>query len=236
MLLKAEEKGRKTVMCNESVEDVSIEDLLLGIEYKNNNLENSLYNNTLIEKMIMKRVTYDGLFEDVKKACIKLQGKSTIRLEDERNDFLDNMLDSAGYRTKDQTRFGFTEAQNLGENDVQILNDEGIVYSIIESMNLDGIDKSYMEKHWKKIFKYDAVGLKENFILTYASVKNFNGFWGKYKQALLKCEFEYPIVKGYDIDVDFADMRIFKTRHIRNEMEVYINHIAIKMHISNLTP
>lgn len=231
MLLKAEEKDRKTVMCNESVEDVSIEELLLGIDNRNDTLDDLFYNNISTENTKIKAITYEGLFEDIKKACIKLQGKSTIKLEDERNDFLDNMLDSAGYRTKDQTRFGFTELKNLGENDIQVLNHDGIIFSIIEGMNLESINKKYMEKHWKKIFKYDAVGLKENFILTYASVKNFNDFWKKYKQTLLECEFEYPIVKSDDIKVDFADMRIFKTRHIRNEMDTYITHIAIKMHI-----
>ena len=68
-------------------------------------------------------------------------------------------------------------------------------------------------------------------MLTYASVKNFNSFWDKYKKALLDCEFEYPIKESYDIEVDFADMRVFKTIHIRNERKVCINHIGIKMHI-----
>lgn len=231
MLLKAEEKGRRTVMCNESVEDVSIEELLLGIENSNDTLEDLFYNGISIEDIKLKGITYEGLFEDIKKACIKLQGKSTIRLEDQRNDFLDNMLESAGYRTKDQTRFGFTELGNIGENDIQILNHDGIIFSIIEGMNLESINKSYMEKHWKKIFKYDAVGLKENFIVTYASVKDFNSFWVKYKQTLLECEFEYLIEKCDDIDVDFADMRILKARHIRNERDTYTTHIAIKMHI-----
>jgi len=141
------------------------------------------------------------------------------------------MLDSAGYRTKDQTRFGFTESKNLGENDIQVLTNDGTIFSIIEGMNLASIDKEYMGKHWKKIFKYDAVGLKDNFIITYASVKNFDSFWEKYKQILLECEFEYPIAEGNDINVDFTDMRIFKTKHIRNNRDTYITHVAIKMHI-----
>ncbi|PFV34819.1 hypothetical protein COL01_10755 [Bacillus thuringiensis] len=182
---------------------------------------------------LFSEYSYDNLLDTIISACINLQGNRIYRdkTENERNTFLVSCLDMAGFFNKDQTLWGKSrEGKTSGEIDIFIKQKNGQPFSIIEALNLDSLKKDYLELHLEKIFGYDTIGLKYNFIVVYSTSKRFSEFWNRYVAHIKKYKYphslkEYQEVSGYD----YTNIRIGETTHIRNDKEVHLYHIVIDL-------
>ena len=76
----------------------------------------------------------------------------------------------------------------------------------------------------KKIFDYDANGLKENYIVLYNEAENFADIWTKYLTFINEIDFKYKLHSnpkdlskryGYGVEIKVA-----VTYHIRNEERI----------------
>lgn len=172
---------------------------------------------------------------DLYLACIKLQARRIYvnATEDERNDFIADLLETNGYRLKDQTRRGSSAAgKSSGEVDI-FVEKNGFPFTIIEALNLESLNTNYLNKHLDKIYSYDTTGNKFNVCLSYVRVKDFGAFWEKYC-AHVK-EHKYPvkhISSDEDIDKDysFTDIRFMRTTHNRSGKITYLYHLCVKIH------
>lgn len=98
----------------------------------------------------------------------KLQGISAALPKEEncRNSIMSQLLESSGFRVKDQTLWGRSaKGIEMGELDIKIEDDAGRALSIIKAFNLTGWNKTEIENHIKKIFNYDCNGLKQLYIV-----------------------------------------------------------------------
>lgn len=115
-----------------------------------------------------KDVSETTLLKDLFFCSIKLQANHKYRdsLEDDMNDYLRDLLDAIGYIVRDQTRQGTSNGgKQAGEVDILVRN-ENIPFAIIEALKLSSVNKSYISKHIDKIYKYDTLGNKCNFIIS----------------------------------------------------------------------
>lgn len=172
---------------------------------------------------------------DLYLACIKLQARRIYMnaTEDERNDFITDLLETNGYHLKDQTRRGSSAAgKSSGEVDI-FVEKNGFPFTIIEALNLQSLNTNYLNIHLDKIYSYDTTGNKFNVCLSYVRVKDFGAFWEKYC-AHVK-EHKYPvklISSDEDIDKDypFTDIRFMRTTHNRSGKITYLYHLCVKIH------
>lgn len=151
--------------------------------------------------------------------------------EDQRNTFIATLLDRQGYFTKDQTRWGISSTgKSAGEIDIYVREKDGTPFTIIEALNLNSVDKTYISLHLKKIFAYDTSGLKQNFIIVYSSAINFAQLWEKYVDYIPKVDYPYKWLEFTEIvDYSFTDIKVGKSKHLRNENEIYLFHIVVNM-------
>lgn len=181
-----------------------------------------------------KRYSYDGLLNSLVYALVKLQGNHLYRtaLEDDRNGYIKDILQTIGYSIKDQTRWGISNTgKSAGEVDMFVENDN-YPYSIIEALNLTSLDARYLNLHIDKIFNYDTTGLPYNFIINYVTVKDFATFWVKYKTHISEHTYQYMLdAIDYEIDneFDYAGIKIALTKHDRDGVTVGLYHICLKI-------
>lgn len=183
----------------------------------------------------INKYSYDRLLNCIVASCIKLQGNKIYlqASEDDRNTYISNLLEALGFKNKDQTRWGNSNAgKSSGEIDIQIIENNGTPFSVIEALNLDSLNKSYLNLHLNKIFGYDTTGLKYNFILAYVVVKDFQAFWIKYIEHIKSHSFEYPISNfdtKKDVEFGYANIRVALSTHRRSGRNVGLYHICINL-------
>lgn len=151
--------------------------------------------------------------------------------EDDRNTFVASLLEMSDYSMKDQTRRSRSETgKSAGEIDILIQDKDQLPISIIEALNLSYVDKSYIVQHIDKIFKYDANGLANNYIIVYANVKKFGAFYNRYRDFVKAHDFKYPLLSMKEDSVlPFTELRKFTIVHNRNDKEVKVHHIVINL-------
>jgi hypothetical protein len=165
-------------------------------------------------------------------SCIELQSNKiyTKATEDERNTFISSTLTAKGWVVKDQTRRGKShQGISSGELDMFITLQNGRPFAVIEALNLDSLKKDYIDLHLHKIFGYDTAGLKQNLILIYSSAKNFDNFWKKYYSHIKNVSYPYQLLHSEELDISFCDMRLAKTTHNRENIEVSLFHMIVKI-------
>lgn len=171
-------------------------------------------------------------------ACVKLQSNLmyTDVTEDQRNDFIRDLLETGGYQVKDQTRRGASNTgKSAGEVDLFIQN-AGLPITIIEALNLKSLDTSYLDMHINKIYKYDTLGNSFNIVLSYVSIKDFENFWKKYCSHVKQHDYPYKLIdidEQVDVEYNYSDIRVMVTKHNRNGKETLLYHMCVKM-ISNI--
>lgn len=177
----------------------------------------------------------DALLRAVFLACVKLQRNNLFKdvSEDERNDYIRDLLETSGYQVKDQTRQGISASGKAsGEVDI-LIHDKGMPITIIEALNLSGLDTNYLNTHLDKIYKYDTLGNRFNFILSYVKVKDFESFWSKYCQHAENHVYPHPLVSTDDTcdkEYNYSDIRLLMTKHNRHGRETELHHICVKIH------
>lgn len=211
-----------------SVSDATIESI--EAKHSGENERTQLYN--IYREFSRKSATQ--LDDAIIKSCLTIQ---TNRIyygnfsEDDRNTFIANMLESAGFLIKDQTRKSTTETgKSAGEVDIFIQDVDHLPISLIEALNLSYVDKSYVATHVNKIFTYDANGLSNNYVLIYANAPNFGSFYKTYRDYVKSHDFKYPLLKlTEDNSVQFSELKKFTVVHKRNGVEVNMHHIVINL-------
>ena len=166
-------------------------------------------------------------------ACIRLQANSIYygATEDQRNDYIRDILSTVGYDIKDQTRQGLSPGgKGAGEVDI-LIKENGFPIAIIEALNLSSLNSSYLDIHIDKIFDYDTAGNKFNIILSYVTVANFETFYDKYLLHIK--EHIYPvelvsIEEDVDLkDISFSNIKIIKGTHRRSGCETILFHVCV---------
>lgn len=166
--------------------------------------------------------------------CVKLQGNSKYidASEDERNDYIRDMLDREDYVIKDQTRRGLSASgTSAGEIDILVEKDNYPV-TVIEALILKSMNKDYLGKHLDKIYTYDTIGDLFNVCLVYAEVKDFASFWEKYCDYVKNYKYPYPLLTfDESIDEEYAgsEIKIMTTTHNRSGKQTRLYHICIKI-------
>ena len=165
-------------------------------------------------------------------ACLQLQGNRKFKdaIENERNSFVSSILEAQGYYVKDQSLWGKSnEGKSPGEIDIFVRQSNGEPFSIIEALNLDSLNKSYIDLHLKKIFGYDPNGLKHNFILVYSTAKKFSELWNKYIKYMPIVEYPYTFVEFREKESNYSELKIGTSLHLRSSQRVYLHHVFINL-------
>lgn len=173
----------------------------------------------------------DRIIKDLVSACIKLQANSMYygASENQRNDYIRDLMDTLKYNVKDQTRRGISySGKEAGEIDI-LLKENELPVTIIEALNLSSLNAAYLKSHINKIYKYDTAGNKFNILLVYVSVNDFDTFCSKYMQYIREFAYPYPMAAVKDIKEDFiySDIRVFKTVLDRNNYKTELYHICV---------
>lgn len=185
-----------------------------------------------LEELI--ELSIDDFLDKLFLSSVKLQGNRVYRgnfSEDDRNTYISDLLDGGNYMTKDQTRWSKSAAgRSAGEIDIMVKDKKAFPYAIIEALNLKSLDTAYIITHIDKIFTYDTTGFNYNFILVYANVKNFGKFWKNYIDFVSKHNYKYKFELIEDVKAyNYADIKLAKAKHIRNEKEVFLYHLGINL-------
>lgn len=181
-----------------------------------------------IDKSLM-----DEIMKELLSACVKLQANAIYHgaSEDQRNDYIRDILETAGYDVKDQTRRGLSPSgKAAGEVDILIKN-KNFPVTIIEALNLTSLNTSYLDNHIDKIYGYDTAGNAFNTILSYVTVSDFVGFYNKYIEHIKGYKYPFEIIsveENVDIGkVSYSDIKVMKTLHNRNGVETLLYHICV---------
>lgn len=176
-----------------------------------------------------------AFIKNIVRACLNLQARKLYSnsSEDERNDYIGDILGAIGYTVKDQTRRGSSTAgKDSGEIDIFVSKD-GLPFTIIEAMNLDSVNTSYIDEHLDKLFSYDTSGNMFNICLSYVKVANFASFWRKYSDHVSNYHYPSPILSSdtsIDNDFGYSELKIMKTHHNRSSRTVTLYHICVRIH------
>ena len=181
-----------------------------------------------IDKSLM-----DEIMRELLSACVKLQANAIYygASEDQRNDYIRDILETAGYDVKDQTRRGLSPSgKAAGEVDILIKN-KNFPVTIIEALNLTSLNTRYLDNHIDKIYGYDTAGNAFNTILSYVNVSNFVGFCNKYVEHIKGYKYPFEIIsveENVNIGkVSYSDIKVMKTLHNRNGVETSLFHICV---------
>lgn len=191
--------------------------------------------NTIVDIKSQISEKIDAFLQSLLLSCIKLQSLDIYKdaSEDECNDFIAALLESRGFRIKDQTRRGTSgSGKASGELDIFVENNLGMPFTIIEAMNLDSLKTRYIDEHFEKIYKYDTLGNQFNVCLSYVRVNDFSSFWTKYCDYAETYPYKYKLIscdKNADKSFPYTEIRFIKTTHERSGKNTYLYHIAVNI-------
>jgi len=213
-LQKYLDKGKTTITCKRSVEDVSVHQLLQGL---------------------MPPEKTEKLFDTFITVVSQVHGISKTLKSDEnsRNTVVALLLGTRGFRVKDQTLWARSASgKRMAELDIKIEDETGRTVSIIEALILEGFNSTVIESHVGKVLeKYNCTGLKEMYILVYAGEKDFTGLCGKYMQHLGKISYgENTLLGGIEtVESGLNAIRVYRAKHKCNDGETELNHVLVRM-------
>ena len=120
----------------------------------------------------------------------------------------------------------------MGELDILIETPGSEAESVIEAFILKNFDSTVIDSHLTKLFGYDPSGLKRNFIIVYSEASEFLDLWEKYLAHLPRIDFKYPLSgKVQEGNIRFTDIKLARTRHLREGELIEVYHIFINMNI-----
>ena len=160
-------------------------------------------------------LTCDKLCEYLISACAQIQSnpKYWNEKEDSRSTQVRTILRNRGIFVSDQTLYGHAkDSDNPGEVDLMIMKDTTDPLTIVEAMNIDSVNKKYIQDHLNKLLDdYNPSGLPELFLVAYVqkAKTRFQSFWKNYL--------------GFVDGTDAGDFR-FKSIDERETNNHYIKH------------
>lgn len=204
-----------------------------GIQLGDGNSMHNNFGNSKLEK------GQEEFLDDLLYICAELQSKimSVVRGEDHYNAWITTMLECKGYNIADQTRDGVSGSKNPkqpGELDLKYRNHDNSAISILEAFMLDdSFKKEIITNHILKVFKYDLNGLKVNYILIYYEGIDYLGSWNKYQAHLEIINYgDYRLLSApslEQINSKYSDIKICSRKLLREESEIEIKHLFIKL-------
>lgn len=190
----------------------------------------SLYDKK-IENPYIKKFIADlcGALEKMQKNQLYIDAS-----EDQRNDYVRDILQTLKYDVKDQTRTGLSNnGKASGQADLKvIINDD--FETIVEALNLTNLAKDYLDTHIDKIYKYDLNGNIFNCCITYAQVSDFATFWAKYCNHIKNHKFKYPLILPLENDIGLnlpIDIKVMVSKHNRSGKITLLYHICVKIQV-----
>lgn len=172
------------------------------------------------------------LYEDIIYCCEKIQADFTLKtaLENTINDRIRNLLDAKGYDVKDQTRHG-SSATGKDAGNLDILIKMGnFPIALVEALRLDSVKKEYISEHIDKIYKYDTLGFKFNFLISYVKTKNFKDFCNRYIKLIQGLEYPYVLIQCMVCDSkQHPEIRTIEMVLDREGIETKLYHVVIHM-------
>jgi len=177
----------------------------------------------------------ENLLDTLVTTLSQVQGiKKTLQTdENSRNTVVSLLLGTRGFRVKDQTLYGSSESgTRMGELDIKIEDETGRAVSIIEALNLVSCETKVIDSHVLKLLhQYDPSGLKENYILMYASAKDFSDLCRKYREHIEHIDYNpYPLQgKIEEAPTGFNKIMAFRARHRCNKGETILYHLLVEM-------
>lgn len=178
-------------------------------------------------------LTCDKLCDYLISACAQIQSNPLYwnTKEDMRSTQVRDILRDRGIFVSDHTLYGHAEdSDNQGEVDLMIMKDTTDPLTIIEAMNIDSVNKEYIQRHLKKLLDdYNPTGLHELFLVAYVkkAKKNFQSFWEKYIDYITCTDagdFGFKSKEEYETDQHFIKHavavydcgggKVFRVHHI----------------------
>ena len=209
--------------------DIDLDDFYLLMPGDIQDLYNESKNNITSEN------TSADILDDIMFVCTSFMRNKTYANEksdeNSRNDYFRDMLRKK-YATSDQTRQGLSySGKSAGLVDI-VLHKNNYMVAIIESLNLDGVDTNRISEHIDKVFNYDTIGNKVNFVISYVDVSDFSAFWKKYVNYVSSYTYKYPIIKIDESAYEqYSEIKIMSVDLDRNNVSTRLYHIAIHIQL-----
>lgn len=228
---------------NNKEESISLNSILNSIQCGWIGHRSTLFKKEISYSDILKTVTAPDIADAIAKggqlldiliaACLTMQKRAAWLPSEEnpRNDYLCDILRSAGIYILDQTRSGIANVK-AGNVDFIIQDNKRRDYAIVEAMNLANMNKRYIQEHITKLMsldRYNVNGLKELYLLAYVSVADFSDFINTY-EIFLKDEALYPseLLLQYLVTVNQTTTSIHVWRAI-HENDTIVYHICTRI-------
>ena len=199
-----------------------------------------LYINEILGRYDVNRTSQQGvLHKTIIDALIKLQDNKTFysSSENERNTYIRDLMDTAGYICKDQTlRAISASGKSAGELDIRIEDKDGNLLSIYEGLNLKGFSKSseeYLDKHLEKLLdNYNSSGCSYLFLVSYVECKKdkFSGLILKYEKHIQEVYMDMfkPIGQLEHVKMD-GFLRCMKLTYKCGKISISVYHVIVRM-------
>lgn len=197
--------------------------------------EISIIEDRIIELLGSAQMNYldeDSICNSLYKALLNVQGNRHYKgaIENVINDAIRDQL-SIKFDVNDQTRLGESiKGMDSGEIDIMI-RWNGLPCAIIEGVKLRSVDSSILDTHINKVLSnYNPIGCPFVFLLIYAEMKDFNGFWDKLTKHMQRYVFPYEVLESYHIlHTAFSESRHGKIALKRNGAKICFHVYAVSM-------
>lgn len=172
------------------------------------------------------------LCEDIMFCCEKVQSDFTLKDAGENsiNDRIRDLLEAMGYDIKDQTRHGLS-ARGKDAGNIDILIKMGkFPIAILEALKVTCFREKYILEHINRIYKYDTLGLKHNFLIIYVKDMSINEFFERYVKCLQKWEYPYKVINiNEDNQKQYPEIRTIKMILDREGIQTKLYHFIIRL-------
>lgn len=172
------------------------------------------------------------LYKDIIFCCQKVQADFSLKaaLENIINDKIRDLLEAKGYDVKDQTRHGSSAmGKDAGSVDI-FIRKEDFPLTLVEALRLDSVKEEYISEHINKIYKYDTLGFKYNFLISYVKTKDFKGFFNRYINLIKGLEYPYKLTQCLMCDSkQHSEIRTIEMILDREGVATKLYHIIIHM-------
>ena len=139
-------------------------------------------------------LTCEQLCELLLSACAQIQSNPIYwnEKEDARSTQVRTILRNNNVFVSDQTLYGHAkDSTNSGEVDLMVMKNAKDPLTIVEAMNINSVDKSYIQAHLNKLLDdYNPNGLHELFLVGYVQKAKtyFQSFWKRYVEYITRTD------------------------------------------------
>ena len=145
-------------------------------------------------------------------------------------DKIRDLLEGRGYDAKDQTRHGSSAmGKDAGNVDILIKIRKKPI-TLIEALRLESVKEKYISDHIDKIYKYDTLGFRFNFIISYVKTKDFKDFCNRYIKFVRAWKYPYELINCLICDSkQYPEIRTIEMILDREGIATKLYHILVHM-------